>query len=376
MDKEKEIVNLMALARVSNYGLTDASELYRRAGSATAVADNCRDIRAVLPTASDRLVRAVASMDTARAAAEADYAHAVAHNIRPVAISDSRYPSRLRECDGAPLLLYTCGTADLNARRVVSVVGTRHATAYGHDLTRRLVSDLARLCPGTLVVSGLAYGIDICAHTAALDAALPTLAVLAHGLDTIYPSRHTDTARRMARQGGLLTEYPRGTRPERLNFLRRNRIVAGMADAVVLVESAAHGGGLVTTRIAGECGRPVFAFPGAVGAAYSEGCNALIRSGGARLITSAADMVEALGWQTDRQLSLARQQGIERTLFPDLSPDEQRVADALSAHGDLQADALSLLLSLPIARLTPLLFALEMKGVVRLYAGGVYHLVK
>ena len=179
----------------------------------------------------------------------------------------------------------------------------------------------------------------------------------------------------MVEQGGLVTEFACGTRMEKLNFVRRNRIVAGMADVTVLVESAAHGGGLITTRLAREYSRDVFAFPGAVGAPYSAGCNNLIRAQGARLLTSAADLVETMGWQEDKELAVARQQGIVRDLFPSLSPQEQAVANLLSKHGDMQADTIAANLSLSIPQLTPLLFALEMKGVVRLYAGGIYHFI-
>lgn len=369
----EETVNLMALVRAGNYGLTDMRGLYEAAGSATAVVDNRRDIRAVLPTASDRTVRAASAVDQWLDAARAEQEFMAAHSITPLSIGDPRYPSRLRGCADAPLLLFFRGNADLNCRRVISIVGTRHSTAYGHDLTTRLTAELKTLCPQTLVVSGLAYGIDICAHNAALADGLPTVGVLAHGLDNLYPPRHRPTAIRMLSQGGLLTEFMSGTKADKLNFVRRNRIVAGMADATVLVESAAHGGGLITTRLAHDCGHRVFAFPGPVGAPFSEGCNNLIRSGKATLITSAADLVESMGWQDDALLAQTKRQGIERQLFPTLSPGEQRVADLLAADNDLQVNVIAMRTGLAIPQLTAILFSLEMKGLLRLYAGGVYH---
>lgn len=375
MDSE-ETVSLIALVRASNYGLTDVRGLYDAAGSATAVVENRHDIRAVMPTASDKLVRAAASIDRWLDTAKAEQEFMAAHSITPLPIDDPHYPQRLRKCADAPLLLFYRGNADLNCRRVVSIVGTRHSTAYGHDLITRLTSDLKTLCPQTLVVSGLAYGIDICAHNAALDDGFPTVGVLAHGLDTLYPPRHRPTAIRMLSQGGLLTEFTSGTKADKLNFVRRNRIVAGMADATVLVESAAHGGGLITTRLAHGYGHRVFAFPGSVGAPYSEGCNNLIRSGNATLITSANDLVESMGWQDDSLLAQAKQHGIERQLFPTLSPGEQRVADLLAADNDLQTDVIAMRTGLSIPQLSTILFTLEMKGLVRLYAGGVYHLIK
>jgi DNA processing protein len=243
-------------------------------------------------------------------------------------------------------------------------------------LIRRFIADLKAMCPQVLIVSGLAYGVDICAHRESLQNGYETVGVLAHGLDEIYPSCHRDTAKAMIGQGGLLTEYMSQTRSEKINFVKRNRIVAGMSDATVLVESAAKGGGLITCRIAQDYDRSVFAFPGAVGAPYSEGCNALIRDNGAQLITSAADMVAAMGWSTDAQLQQAKAVGIERTLFPDLTEEEQKIVDSLDEMGDLQQNILSVKTNIPIGQLTAILFSLEMKGVVRPLAGGTYHLLK
>ena len=193
----KETISLIALTRASNFGLTDMRELYNLAGSATAVADHCHDIRSIMPNAPERLVRAVESMENLIGMATDEYGFMTDNGIEPLAINDERYPSRLRECDDAPLLLFYKGNADLNARRVISIVGTRHSTAYGHDLINRFVGELKTLCPQTLVVSGLAYGVDICAHNAALNNGYSTVGVLAHGLDTLYPPAHKPTARRM-----------------------------------------------------------------------------------------------------------------------------------------------------------------------------------
>ena len=225
-------------------------------------------------------------------------------------------------------------------------------------------------------MSGLAYGIDICAHREALEAGLDTVAVLAHGLDNLYPPRHKDTADRMLRHGGLLTEHPTHTNADKLNFLRRNRIVAGLSDAVVVAESASHGGALVTARIARSYDRDVAAFPGRVGDEYSEGCNNLIRDNKAMLITSADDLVNAMGWQDDAQLAAARREGIERTLFPELSTEEQAVADILMKDNDLQLNTLSAATGMAVGRLAAVMFSLEMKGLVKCRAGGVYHLIR
>ena len=251
------------------------------------------------------------------------------------------------------------------------MVGTRRCTTYGQDLIRHFISDLRQLCPQVLVVSGLAYGIDICAHRNALQQGYETVGVLAHGLDQIYPYAHRDTAAEMVRQGGLLTEYVSQTEALPNNFRQRNRIVAGMSDCTILVESAYKGGGLITCRIAQEYGRDVFAFPGAVGMAYSEGCNHMIRNNTAALITSAADFLETMRWQTVEQ----QKEGVQRQLFPDLTSEEQQVVSLLQQTNDLQLNIISVKTNIPVGQLTALLFQLEMKGVIKALAGGTYHLL-
>jgi len=259
----------------------------------------------------------------------------------------------------------------------VSVVGTRHCTAYGRDATQRIVGRLRELCPDALVVSGLAYGIDICAHRAALDGGLTTAAVLAHGLDTIYPPSHRSDAARMVREGGsLISEYCTQTTPNKVNFLRRNRIVAGMSDVTVVVESATRGGALVTARLAAGYGRRVMAVPGSIGAECSAGCNLLIRDGKATLLSSAAELVGDMGWQADGALDKARARGIERTFFPNLTTDQQALVTLLEQGGDLQLDALVSRSGRGIGDVTTCLLTLELQGIVRRTAGNSYHLIR
>lgn len=365
----------MALTRISNFNFQTALRLYRELGSAQAVYEHRNDIGDVLPECSPRLVKALADWTEPLARAEAEMAFMHSHDIMPLTLSSDAYPGRLKDCDDAPVVLYYKGTADINARRVISIVGTRHCTAYGQDLIRRFTTDMKALCPEVLVVSGLAYGVDICAHRQAINCGYDTVGVLAHGLDMIYPSAHRQTAVDMLSHGGLLTEFMSRTKADKVNFVRRNRIVAGMSDATIVVESAAKGGGLITASIASGYGRDVFAFPGAVGAPYSEGCNSLIRNNGAALITSASDFVAAIGWESDAVLSKAKTKGIERQLFPQLEPDEQLVADLLGKTNDLQLNIIAVRTGLPVNRLTAILFQLEMKGVVRPLAGGCYHLL-
>ena len=373
---EQEIYYTLALTRMTGFNFQTALRLYLELGGGQAVYEHRNDIGDVLPECSPRLVESLKDWSVAlhRAAAEMEYMQK--HGIRALCLGDDDYPARLRECPDAPIALFSLGSAQLNEQRIVSIVGTRRCTRYGLDLIHRFVADLRQLCPQVLIVSGLAYGIDICAHREALAAGYDTVAVLAHGLDEIYPSVHRDTAIQMLQQGGLLTEYMTQTQADKRNFVQRNRIVAGLADATILVESAAKGGGLITCGIAQDYDRAVFAFPGAVGMPYSEGCNNLIRDNKAALITSAHDFVEAMGWQADSRLQQAKSEGIERSLFPDLSADEQRIVSILQQTNDLQQNTLSVKANIPIGQLTALLFQLEMKGVVKPLAGGNYHLLK
>ena len=373
---QQEILNTILLTRLNYFSLAGMLELYRKVGSATLIIENKDNIKDILPDASDKLINALQNADEARKRAEVELEYDLKYGIQPICMNDERYPQRLKECDDAPLMLFYKGNANLNQQRVINIVGTRHCTPYGEDCIRRFITDLKQLSPQVLIVSGLAYGVDIVAHRQALANGYETVGVLAHGLDDLYPSRHRETALKMIEQGGLLTEFLTQTNADKINFVRRNRIVSGMSDACILIESAAHGGGLITCDISQAYGRDVFAFPGRVGDAYSEGCNNLIRSNGAGLITSAADFIKDMGWQDDATLMRAKQQGIERSLFPELSPEEQLIVNALAKTNDLQINLISVKTNIDISRLTSLLFTLEMKGVIKTFAGGMYHLLK
>lgn len=372
---ESELYYTMALTRLTNFNYQQALELYKMVGSAQLLFEHRNEIGDIVHDASPHLKTALSYWDDAMKRADFELKYMQEHGIRGLTLTDEDYPQRLCECPDAPLVLYYKGNADLNQAKVVSIVGTRHITTYGQDLVRRFISDLKRSCPQVLIVSGLAYGVDINAHRESLANGYPTVGVLAHGLDTIYPYHHRDTAAEMLNHGGLLTEFMTQTNADKPNFVRRNRIVAGMADSVILVESAAKGGGLITAEIGQSYDRAVFAFPGNVNAEYSKGCNNLIRDNGAGLISNADDFVRAMGWQDDKQRQQALADGIERHLFPDLSPEEQRIVSLLQETNDLQLNILSVKTSIPIGQLTALLFQLEMKGVVKPLAGGMYHLL-
>lgn len=354
---DEEIYYTIALTRMTGFNQAMALQLYQSLGGGKAVYEQ----RQNLGNWDEALRRAAAEMEFIEK-----------NSIKAMTMQDDDYPQRLKECPDAPIILFYKGEADLNKSRVINIVGTRQCTTYGQDMVRRLIDDLRTMCPDVLIVSGLAYGIDICAHRQALADGFETVGVLAHGLDQIYPHHHRATAAEMVKKGGLLTEYMSQTQALPNNFRQRNRIVAGMSDATILVESAYKGGGLITCRIAQEYGRDVFAFPGAVGMPFSEGCNRMIRSNTAALITSAQDLVESMGWETIAQ----KPEAVERQLFPDLTEEEQKVVDLLQQTNDLQLNLISVKANIPIGQLTALLFSLEMKGVVKPMAGGTYHLLK
>lgn len=319
-----------------------------------------------------------------RAQEEIDFCRQHRINVLPITADD--YPTRLRECPDAPVVLFYRGTADLNAKHVLAVVGTRKITEYGKQLCARFTERLAELLPDTLVISGLAYGVDIHAHRGSMDNGLPTVGVVAHGLDQIYPATHRNDAKRMLENGGILTEYIRGTRPLQGNFLRRNRIVAGMADATIVIESAAHGGSLVTARIALAYNRDVFACPGRINDPYSEGCNALIQSNKAIMATSADDVVKELGWWEEsvpylshpRQLELFPDEDRKkaRSHFPALTPEEQKLAEALQGTDGLSTTTLVEKTHMSAAEVSAHLFDMELAGVVKVLPGGFYMLTR
>lgn len=292
-----------------------------------------------------------------------------AHSINLLYFRSPGYPERLENCVDAPLMLFSLGDCDLNMAHIVSIVGTRHATPYGIDFVMKLVAELHEKLDHLVVISGLAYGIDIAAHRAALHNGVPTAAVLAHGLNTVYPAAHRNTAVDIVRSGGaLISDYTSQDVLHKGNFLARNRIVAGLCDCLVVAESAKKGGALVTARIAGAYDRDVAALPGRTSDIYSAGCNSLIASHGASLITCADDLIELMGW-TPRPT-----EGTQSTLALELSDDEAAVVGRLRQLGEDSLNSMSVALDMPMHRLMPLLVEMEFKGLLLPYPGGKYRL--
>jgi len=317
------------------------------------------------------LAEAIVSRSTF-ARAEAELAFCERNRIRPLFCTDSDYPARLNraETQDCPVVLYVLGQADLGAERTVGIVGTRRATPQGRDNTEHLVAGLEPL--GVPVVSGLAYGIDSAAHAAALAHRLPTVAVLGHGLDRIYPPSNRQLASRIVEQGGaLVTEYPHGTAIHAGNFPARNRIIAALSDAVVVVEASERGGALITATIATGYHREVFAVPGRLTDTYSRGTNNLIATSKAQLVRDAADVAFHMGWPYDTPAAAVQQQ-----LFPTLEPDAQRMVDLLHSRGQLSLDELAAESDMPLPKVAGLLFDLEMKQMVRPLPGRLYQLIE
>ena len=372
---EQQLLYNIALTRIGHFSLASALYLYRTLGSGEEIYLHRNDIQDILPECSPRLLANLKDWSEPLKRAEVELEFCRDHNIRVLCLGDDNYPKRLEDCADAPVVLYYKGNANLNQSRVINIIGTRHCTMYGADFIRKFLRDLKALCPEVLVVSGLAYGVDINAHQQALAVGYDTVGVVAHGLDYLYPAAHKDVAREMVNHGGLLTEFMTCTNADKGNFVRRNRIVAGMSDACILVESAAHGGGIITVGISFDYGREVFALPGRVGDHFSEGCNNAIRENKAILLTSAEDFVKTMGWEDDALRIEAQKKGIERQLFPDLSPEQQRIVDVLTKSNDLQLNQLSVKTGIPIGDITSILFQMEMMGVVKPMAGGNYHLL-
>ena len=370
---DDESICSIALTLCPGIGHIGAKRLIDGMGSAVEVFRRRKELPEILPGISPAVVAALdCPAAFLRAGQEMEFVEK--NRISCLTLKDAGYPSRLRECEDAPLVLFFKGNTDFNRLRVINMVGTRRATDYGKQFCADFMHDMAALCPDVLVVSGLAYGIDIHAHRAALANQLSTVAVLAHGLDRIYPYVHRKTAVDMLENGGLLTEFLTETNPERFNFVSRNRIVAGMCDATIVVESGDKGGSLITAELAEGYHRDCFAVPGRVSDAASIGCNRLIRDSKAALIQSAEDLVRAMGWMP--AASSGKPEAVQRDLFPELTEEESCVVRILSRQGDLHINALVVEANLPVNRMTALLFELEMKGVVKALVGGVYRLLE
>ena len=301
-------------------------------------------------------------------AAESEIAFIEKYKIETLFLKDKFYPRRLLNCYDPPTLLYYRGNADLNASKIINIIGSRNHTEYGRQITEQLVDELQGL--HVIIVSGLAYGIDAIAHKAAIQNNLPTVGVLAHGLDTIYPPQHSTMAKQMLLNGGLLTEFRKETVPDRHNFPRRNRIVAGLADATVVVETAMKGGSMITAELANGYNRDVFAFPGKITDSKSAGCNYLIKSNKAFLLQGSQQLIETLGW-SDKKTKRREQ----KELFISLSTEEQMIVDILKEKESTHIDEIYLKSGLTSSTVAATMLNLEFQNVLTSLPGKMYKLL-
>ena len=367
MNDQEELFYLMALQGVSGVGDLRARKMIEACGGAEAV---FRESPAKLlgisgvGAAAIHAVRKKENLERARKELE----WIKKHDVKAIAYTDSDYPMRLNQCPDAPLVLFVRGNLDLGAPRFLSVIGTRKLTRSGREFCERLIGDLKPFSP--VIVSGYAYGADICAHLAALQNGLSTVACMAHGLSTTYPYAHRVYNRRIEENGGFITDFWSDEGPERDHFLRRNRIIAGISEAVVVIESAEKGGSLVTADIANSYNREVFAVPGRPDDILKKGCNALIKRHQAHLLESAGDLAYLLGWEEGKPSENA----IQGKLFSDLDPEEEMVFTELHRNGRMLLDEIALTCRMPVHRVSVTLLGMEMRGVVRPLPGKYFEI--
>ncbi len=359
----------IALTLIPGVGNVIAKTLVSYCGSVEGIFKEKKKMLEKIPDIGHKTAEAIVDYKTFDKA-ESEIEFIEKFKIIPLFYLDKNYPQRLKNCSDSPVLLFYKGSMDLNKEKFVAIVGTRNATAYGKEITQKLVEDLKKT--NATIVSGLAYGIDICAHKAALKNDLDTIGVLGHGLDIIYPQLHRNVALKMMEQGGLLTEFLSETKPDKENFPARNRIIAGISDAVIVVEAAKKGGALITAEIANSYNRDVFAVPGRVNDTFSEGCNHLVKINKAVLIESAKDIEYIMGWEEKKS---KKEKQNQRSLFIELNPEEKSLIELLNKSGALNIDSICSNASFPVSKVSATLLNLEFKGVLKSLPGKMYELI-
>ena len=363
-----DLIYKIALTLIPGVGSVNGKSLVAYCGGVRAVFLEKKRALLKIPGIGEQTVNAITNHNVFdRAEEEIRF---IRHkNITPLFYLEKDYPVRLKQCHDSPLMLYYKGTADLNVPKVVAMVGTRNATEYGRDMCRKIIEGLVE--QNVLLISGVAYGIDTWSHKAALENKLETIGVLGHGLDRVYPYANRTLAEKMLESGGLLSEYMSNTLPDRENFPMRNRIIAGMSDAVVVVEAAETGGALITAEIANSYNRDVFAIPGRIGDLHSEGCNKLIKINKAALLQSAKDIIYLMNWNDVK----GNKKSMQRQLFINLTGDEELIVEILKEKGDLDIDTLLIESAMMPAKAASVLLNMEFEGIIRCLPGKVYRLL-
>ncbi|MFC4816394.1 DNA-processing protein DprA [Flavobacterium sp. GCM10023249] len=365
---QQDLLYALALLKVEGIGDVTAKKLLQHLGSAEEVfkakPKELAKIDGIGPLLSKGLQK-----NTYLQLAEAELQFIQQQNIQVLHYQEALYPERLKHCFDAPVLLFTAGNINLNNRKIISLVGTRKVTSYGAEFCKKLIADLAPLNP--IIVSGFAYGVDIIAHQSAMENKLQTIGVLAHGLNQIYPKVHKKYMAKMEENGGFITEFWSTSNPDRENFVRRNRIVAGMSEATVVIESAEKGGSLLTATMANDYNRDVFAVPGRTTDKYSQGCNELIKNNKAQTLTNACDLIYHLNWDIKK----STQKAIQKQLFVSLDGDEQSIYNYLQKQSKAHLDTIAIECGIPVFRLSSILLNMELKGVLRPLPGKDFEII-
>ena len=363
----QDLKYILALQKAEGIGDINAKKLLKFCGSAEAVFKEKASNLLKIDGVGTHKLKGLKDKNLLLAKAEKELAFIQKNNIQALTFLDSNYPERLKHAVDSPLVLFQKGNIEFKQQRIISIVGTRNITNYGKTFLKNLITDIAKYNP--LIVSGLAYGIDILAHQLALENNLQTVAVLAHGLDHIYPSKHHNEATKMQKNGGLITDFWSGTKPERNNFVKRNRIVAGLSQATIVIESAEKGGSLITADLANSYNRDVFALPGRTSDLYSRGCNNLIKTNKAALLQSGKDLAYLLNWEE------LPKKTIQKQLFVELDTSETLLYNYLLKEGKQTLDIIALHNNLPIFKVSSLLLNMELKGVIRPLHGKMFEAI-
>jgi len=364
---DQDLFYLLALLKVEGVGDIMAKKLLNHCGNAEAIfKTKTNQIAAIDGVGSTLLKNLKDESIFEKASKELEFINS--NHINVSFFQDENYPERLKHCIDSPVLIFSAGNINLKNKKIISIVGTRQITSYGMEFCKKLIEDLAPLDP--VIVSGFAYGVDIVAHQLAMDNNLQTIGVLAHGLNQIYPKNHKKYVAAIEQNGGFITEFWSSSNPDKENFVRRNRIVAGMTEATIVIESADRGGSLITANLASDYNRDVFAVPGRVTDKYSQGCNDLIKTQKANVLTNAADLVYILNWDIESQAK-----PVQKQLFVELESDEQKVYDFLLKNGKELLDIIALQCDFPIYKISGLLLNMELKGVIRPLPGKLFEAI-
>ncbi len=365
-----ELKYKIALSLIPKVGPVTAKKLVSYVGSFEGVFKETKNNLIKIPGIGVVLANIIVNANV-ESKAEEEIKFITDHKIKPIFYLDSDYPERLKHCEDAPIIIYTLGKIDLNYTKVLSIVGTRKATVEGVAFCEKLIQDLKERGHNPIIVSGLAYGIDAVAHKAALNNDLPTVAVLGHGLDIIYPASHKKIARDIVNNGMLLTDFASKSIRDKNNFIKRNRIIAGLSDATIVVESGEKGGSLITADIANSYNRDVFAVPGRVSDVHSRGCNKLIKSNKAAMLESVEDLEYMLGWESFN----SKEKHIQKNLFINLNEDEKIIVEILKEFEELSIDKICIKCNMSTSKVSPLLLNLEFNGIVKPLPGKLYKLI-